>query len=564
MRIAFAGNPNSGKTTMYNALTGRNERVGNWAGVTVERKESPIKKGYYDGTEELVAVDLPGAYSMSPFTSEESITSGYVKNENPDVIINIVDATNLSRSLFFTTQLLELGIPVVVALNKSDIVNKKQTKIDEKILSEKLGCPVIKTISTSSGHEGLKETVNAAAALRGKGQKAPYVQGDIDFKDKTAVEAADRKRFEFVNGIVKQVEKRKVFTKDRNVQHNPWFLALDAHKNAQVRIYNPVNFLKPWDMQARLHDKYLIIDDQMYTLGGRNTTNLFLGDYSKGKNIDKELFVYETDPGKNMQNTSMSQLQTYFDSIWDSSDSKPCRGSRNGKKTVEKTEALKKHYKELQKKYPAAYEKQNWEELTFETNKITLLSNPIESENKEPWMWYSLHRLMMSGKQATIYTPYIICGREMYDDLSQLTDNNVSVEIITNDVAKGANPWGCTDYLNEKEKIWRTGVKVYEYMAPHSCHTKAVLIDDRMSIVGSYNLDMRSTYLDTELMLAVDSTELNAIIRKEAEHDKTFSKTMENGKYTYGENYKTKELSTGKKLFYATLRQIIKPLRRFL
>ena len=179
-------------------------------------------------------------------------------------------------------------------------------------------------------------------------------------------------------------------------------------------------------------------------------------------------------------------------------------------------------------------------------------------------MWYSLHRLMMSGKQATIYTPYIICGREMYDDLSQLTDNNVSVEIITNDVAKGANPWGCTDYLNEKEKIWRTGVKVYEYMAPHSCHTKAVLIDDRMSIVGSYNLDMRSTYLDTELMLAVDSTELNAIIRKEAEHDKTFSKTMANGKYTYGENYKTKELSTGKKLFYATLRQIIKPLRRFL
>lgn len=349
-----------------------------------------------------------------------------------------------------------------------------------------------------------------------------------------------------------------------DVQHNPWFLALDAHKNAQVRIYNPVNFLKPWDMQARLHDKYLIIDDQMYTLGGRNTTNLFLGDYSKGKNIDKELFVYETDPGKNMQNTSMSQLQTYFDSIWDSSDSKPCRGSRNGKKTVEKTEALKKHYKELQKKYPAAYEKQNWEELTFETNKITLLSNPIKSENKEPWMWYSLHRLMMSGKQATIYTPYIICGREMYDDLSQLTDNNVSVEIITNDVAKGANPWGCTDYLNEKEKIWRTGVKVYEYMAPHSCHTKAVLIDDRMSIVGSYNLDMRSTYLDTELMLAVDSTELNAIIRKEAEHDKTFSKTMANGKYTYGENYKTKELSTGKKLFYATLRQIIKPLRRFL
>ena len=250
MRIAFAGNPNSGKTTMYNALTGRNERVGNWAGVTVERKESPIKKGYYDGTEELVAVDLPGAYSMSPFTSEESITSGYVKNENPDVIINIVDATNLSRSLFFTTQLLELGIPVVVALNKSDIVNKKQTKIDEKILSEKLGCPVIKTISTSSGHEGLKETVNAAAALRGKGQKAPYVQADIDFKDKTAVEAADRKRFEFVNGIVKQVEKRKVFTKDRNVQDK--IDGIITHKIIGIPIFAAVIFLVFYISQTTL------------------------------------------------------------------------------------------------------------------------------------------------------------------------------------------------------------------------------------------------------------------------------------------------------------------------
>ncbi len=215
MRIALAGNPNSGKTTMFNALTGKNEKVGNWAGVTVEKKEHMIKKSFA-GEEELIAVDLPGAYSMSPFTSEESITSSYVKNENPDVIINIVDATNLSRSLFFTTQLLELGIPVVVALNKTDINNKKQTEIDENKLSLKLSCPVIKTTSTTG--EGIKELVLAATGLVGKIQNAPYVEGNIDISDKKAVLAADRSRFKFVKSIVSEVETRKVLTRERNSQ----------------------------------------------------------------------------------------------------------------------------------------------------------------------------------------------------------------------------------------------------------------------------------------------------------------------------------------------------------
>ncbi|MBS5432317.1 MAG: ferrous iron transporter B [Firmicutes bacterium] len=214
MRIALTGNPNSGKTTMFNALTGRNEKVGNWAGVTVDKKENAVKKAYA-GSDQLIAVDLPGAYSMSPFTSEESITSSYVKNENPDVIINIVDAENLSRSLFFTTQLLELGIPVVVALNKSDLNKKKGNKIDADALSAKLGCPVVKTVSTAA--DGLKTLIETAVAHAGKAQTAPYIQGDIDLTNKAVVEAADRKRFEFVNQIVSDVESRKVLTKDRNI-----------------------------------------------------------------------------------------------------------------------------------------------------------------------------------------------------------------------------------------------------------------------------------------------------------------------------------------------------------
>ena len=238
MRIAFAGNPNSGKTTMYNAITGRNEHVGNWAGVTVGKKESQIKKEYNSEGKEIVAVDLPGAYSMSPFTPEESITRDFIKDEKPDVIVNIVDATNLSRSLFFTTQLLELGIPVVVALNKSDINEKQKTKIDTEKLSKKLSCPVFMTVSTDN--KGLKEVMAAAIRISGKGQKAPYLQKEIDLSDKEASMDADKKRFKFVNEIVADVETRKVLTK-----HATWQDKLDkilTNKISGLLIFAAVMF----------------------------------------------------------------------------------------------------------------------------------------------------------------------------------------------------------------------------------------------------------------------------------------------------------------------------------
>jgi len=235
MKIALTGNPNSGKTTLFNAITGSIEHVGNWAGVTVDKKEGIIKRSLNKRNAEITAVDLPGAYSMSPFTSEESITRDFVHNENLDVIINIVDATNLSRSLFFTTQLLELGIPVVVALNKSDLTKKKKTKIDGEKLSKLLNCKVVETVSTQGSNNGLAKLIEAVIAVKGTNQKAAFAAGKIDMKDKAAVEASDKNRYEFVKGIVSGVEARNVESNKQTKQD-----ALDrvlAHKWLGIPIF---------------------------------------------------------------------------------------------------------------------------------------------------------------------------------------------------------------------------------------------------------------------------------------------------------------------------------------
>lgn len=218
MKVALAGNPNSGKTTLFNLITGKSEKVGNWAGVTVDKKEGKIRKVLVEDNREINVIDLPGAYSMSPFTSEENVTRDFIKNENPEVIINIVDGTNLSRSLFFTTQLLELDIPVVIALNKTDLNKKQGTKIDVKSLEKLLGCAIVETVSIANNDNGIKELISKAIEIKGNKQTAPFDGQGVDLSNKKEVEESDKKRYAFVKEVVAKVEKKSNFEEKIRLQ----------------------------------------------------------------------------------------------------------------------------------------------------------------------------------------------------------------------------------------------------------------------------------------------------------------------------------------------------------
>lgn len=223
IKIALAGNPNSGKTTLFNNLTGSRQRVGNWPGVTVEKKEGPLK-----GTNDVTIQDLPGIYSLSPYSLEEVVSRNYLVNEKPDAILNIIDGTNIERNLYLTTQLLELGIPVVVAVNMIDLVERNGDKIDLNRLSQELGCPVM-AVSALKG-KGTKEVAAKAIEVAKKHQVAPIPE----IYDKTVMSALSKIESELQmqndDSMVRWYSV-KVFERDERIDE---FLKLTDEKKAKI------------------------------------------------------------------------------------------------------------------------------------------------------------------------------------------------------------------------------------------------------------------------------------------------------------------------------------------
>ena len=344
------------------------------------------------------------------------------------------------------------------------------------------------------------------------------------------------------------------------------FEAMNCHPNITVKFYNPVNIITPWKLNARLHDKYFIVDNQNYLLGGRNLYNLFLGEYPGGRNADRDLLIYT--PKEHRSDSSVAALHQYFEEMWALKDNTTQKNKKQ-KNTENELDILKSKYiqltERLQHDYNVTLGNVDYEQATYAVNRLALLTNPTHTGNKQPIIWEALCAYMKQGKDVVIQTPYIICSDNMYEDLKDVVENGISVNILTNAVESGANPWGCVDYMNQKKKILKTGVSVCEVLGQHSLHKKTVLIDDNISIVGSFNMDMRSAYLDTEMMLVVDSPALNEQLRKQAEQDIRQSRQVtSDGAVIYGEDYAARELPTKKKIAYAMMRVLLVPFRYLL
>lgn len=310
------------------------------------------------------------------------------------------------------------------------------------------------------------------------------------------------------------------------MENNNYFYALSSHPNIKIIIYNKINLLKPWNALGRMHDKYVIVDDSAYILGGRNTFGYFLGDYKGHKNYDRDVFVYNT----GSEDSSIYQIKEYYDNI---TNMDCCSVFHDNEKLADKKrvkmakEDLEKRYDGLLEKYKGFLdEPYDYVANTYETNAINLLSNPTHLYSKEPTVFYGLMELSKNAKsEVKIHTPYIICNDYMYQEFKNIGNK---AKIMTNSAENNGNLFGSIDYLNHKKDIIDTGVIIKEYEGGISYHGKSMTIDDDIAIVGSFNMDMRSAYIDTELMLVINSKEVNKQLKTSMEQYEKEAATVKN------------------------------------
>ena len=342
-----------------------------------------------------------------------------------------------------------------------------------------------------------------------------------------------------------------------HMKKEPLFYAAGMNPNIEIRFYNEPNLLMPWTANGRMHDKYILIDDKLLLLGGRNTFDYFLGEYTdKNLSYDREVLIYNTAYGtEDSKKSVIDQVYDYFDGIWNSQYSRTVYNKKSfGKDKITKAELeLNAHYQQMKTDRHEIFD--NADELTGRTvpvNKVTFIHNPVHIYAKEPYVWYQMTELMKAARERVyLQTPYVAFSRDMYRDFKEVGKKDITFEMQINSVAVGDNFMASSDYIFNKDKILDTGVTVYEFQGEHSSHGKSALFDGDLSLIGSYNLDMRSTYVDTETVLVIHGEEFNHLLEGYIMdmHDQSLM-VRKDGTYEAKDGAAAKELKGTKKVLY--------------
>ena len=347
--------------------------------------------------------------------------------------------------------------------------------------------------------------------------------------------------------------------------HRAYAAAVGAHTNIELKLYNPPHVLKPWTWNGRLHDKYIIIDDRLLLLGGRNIGDKYFASegYDKPLSFDRDVLVYNTAWTDGGTDSVLFDVRAYMDRLWDSKDVRQpfSKDTRHG---AEKRQTLCRKYEQFRMERPSLFDHtgDDYQAWTFCANRITFFHNDTQIGPKEPKVGYVLWQLLLDASEtATLQSPYIILDHRLEKMLDQLGKKQIDVQILTNSIASSPNPAACTAYFGDRNAILKTGIRLWEYQGANSIHAKTYRVDDRMAIVGSYNLDPRSAYIDTELMLAIDSVEFTQHLKQvQEEYRQQSLEVGRDGAYSSGSPWEARAVPVFKRIMIFGL---LLPVRLF-
>lgn len=341
--------------------------------------------------------------------------------------------------------------------------------------------------------------------------------------------------------------------------------ALGSHENIEIRLYNSMNLLKPWTFNGRMHDKYIIIDNKFLLLGGRNIGDQYFGPegYDKNLSIDRDVLVYNSAWQTDNRDSVLFQVKNYMENIWNCKNSKDAF-TEKGKNSDDEKARLLSIMTELRKEQPRLFSQPlNIEKATFPTNKITFFANDISIYKKEPKVGYIISHLVMNAEEKVfLQSPYVVLSDNIETALNEIGKKGIKYEILTNSLQSSPNLPAYSLYLNDREKILSTGAEIYEFQNNNGIHAKTYIIDDRMSIIGSFNMDPRSEYIDTEIMLAIDSPEFTEYLQSIVKLYKDNSLVVgSDGEYIPNPDVEEFEVSSAKRFAFEVGGTLLSPFR---